>query len=1471
MANTEDDLIARIAIDGRKAIKEAQDVIRQIEGMFRRGKFEIGGSSILGGGSAGGGGTRGFRRGRGIADSVREQAFVLKRQAKELRDGLQNVISAEIDFDRQMERIRRGRENRSRVTSSRMRRSQRGEDFNPLMPFLAAGYGGSFKNPEMKKALAAFKRDQKEAAAARKQAQSQAEKDMADARRRGESAMRRDIAVGMRMQKDQEREEQRQQKVQKDRMTRGLRSMHYEIGLGQREQKSEERARKDRMTRGLRAMRHEIGMGQRISAEETRAEEKANREKSRSQNENIRRGLRGMHAEIGLGDKQRRLEERQQRKDDAAARKNSRDLERRMKEGGRSLQGMILNPTFRDYKTDVAAARSLQGRRLSIQEQARRSEGLSYRARRGGLPGRGFMGPMGPVPVEEMRQRGIAEMFHNAGVWRAKDMRDKNQFGKSSGKFGMGLYQVQQMFEDYQYAGIRGMSNNLAFMGAQVGGKAGWGIIGTAFALQLADLTYKMLGFADAEEQARKAGERLADNQLELVNIQAKAASAFASAQASSKIAFDTRFEGKDAKAAREKLTGAEGLIPMAAANVGVNAIAEDVRKNRDKYIESGYAANVSDYAGMSETIRQRKARLGEAEYVQSLLNKVAGQERALSGLIASKAADPLSPSTVEIQNEIERLQSAIPINKGSLKATLGSVMPEIGKQFDPKKSVTGQFYGLSAEAENLSETIGKIVDDSKAEIFKLESEFEMAKKRLSTIPDSEAVARQVLEKRLDGDKQAYDLSEDILKNAKEYSDERQRQVDLADQIEKNEKNIKGWDDQIAANAKERRRNVELISDAERSIEQSMRGQLSNAENMVDRLKARREAILGQKTRSSDSYASTAFDINRRRTRDFMQQAGAPEWMIQQRDDWMVANRVKSLRTSADAAGKAGDFDRQIEVLGQLQQLQLDMAGSDSRMGVAGGFFDASAQVQKEIEAAYQKQAQAVQNQQQAWQGVVTALQQAQAVKIDPLSPDAIPKMQQYLALAQQAAALLSAIDPAAGRQMNNALGGAGNDANNAANANAQWIKDYQQAQWDLFGGYSSGGSVPGRGKGDTVPAMLTPGEVIIKEPSVRKLGKNFLLEMNRTGQIPHFASGGEVPGNDGTWWSRSEISGTGMSNSAMRSMIIRMRKDREEKARLRREQIQAQREAVRQEMERRNAERAKNRMSGKDASAELQRRREASHRTETQAQKDQLAAMQQRRYESKMKAERYWNSPEGIAAKKRIEYQKSWRSEAAKDKLAAKKAKIAERRAEIAERRARRKPSYGGGYGGYSNYGGGYGGYGGGYTTAGSGYYGSSSGYYGADSAYEGMGSWYDGAGGIASWFPWGLVFQGMATDYTYYNTPRHKRWSSPTSRWWRPNSERFGGSRGMRKRGFHGFSSGGIVPAATGIANESPMTAILSMMTERMGMTSGGSITNYGSTTNNSNFKNLTINVQSAAAIQQVVDKVRQAQNYDRRRRGR
>ncbi len=66
--------------------------------------------------------------------------------------------------------------------------------------------------------------------------------------------------------------------------------------------------------------------------------------------------------------------------------------------------------------------------------------------------------------------------------------------------------------------------------------------------------------------------------------------------------------------------------------------------------------------------------------------------------------------------------------------------------------------------------------------------------------------------------------------------------------------------------------------------------------------------------------------------------------------------------------------------------------------------------------------------------------------------------------------------------------------------------------------GYAIGGSVPGVGNKDTVPAMLTPGEFVIKKSVVESLGTNFFSLLNRGVRlpaikfgIPHFASGGEV------------------------------------------------------------------------------------------------------------------------------------------------------------------------------------------------------------------------------------------------------------------------------------------------------------------------------------------------------------------------
>ena len=56
-----------------------------------------------------------------------------------------------------------------------------------------------------------------------------------------------------------------------------------------------------------------------------------------------------------------------------------------------------------------------------------------------------------------------------------------------------------------------------------------------------------------------------------------------------------------------------------------------------------------------------------------------------------------------------------------------------------------------------------------------------------------------------------------------------------------------------------------------------------------------------------------------------------------------------------------------------------------------------------------------------------------------------------------------------------------------------------------MLPGFASGGVVPGQGYGDTVPAMLSPGEFVIKRSSAKKIGYNRLAGINK------YAAGGRV------------------------------------------------------------------------------------------------------------------------------------------------------------------------------------------------------------------------------------------------------------------------------------------------------------------------------------------------------------------------
>ena len=91
----------------------------------------------------------------------------------------------------------------------------------------------------------------------------------------------------------------------------------------------------------------------------------------------------------------------------------------------------------------------------------------------------------------------------------------------------------------------------------------------------------------------------------------------------------------------------------------------------------------------------------------------------------------------------------------------------------------------------------------------------------------------------------------------------------------------------------------------------------------------------------------------------------------------------------------------------------------------------------------------------------------------------------------------------------------------------ARDLKD--QAEMDDLGASISasakmnkGGQVPGKGTGDTVPAMLTPGEFVMSKGAVDQIGVANLMQMNKAGggtnkpQLMKFAGGGSVPGAPG-------------------------------------------------------------------------------------------------------------------------------------------------------------------------------------------------------------------------------------------------------------------------------------------------------------------------------------------------------------------
>lgn len=127
----------------------------------------------------------------------------------------------------------------------------------------------------------------------------------------------------------------------------------------------------------------------------------------------------------------------------------------------------------------------------------------------------------------------------------------------------------------------------------------------------------------------------------------------------------------------------------------------------------------------------------------------------------------------------------------------------------------------------------------------------------------------------------------------------------------------------------------------------------------------------------------------------------------------------------------------------------------------------------------------------------------------------------QSLSLAQQTASILGiGADTFAGKFL-----GALQEGISLVNTFANFLNVvFNIGSGGIFGllGFAGGGQVPGAGSGDTVPAMLTPGEYVIRKSVVNKIGSGFFEWINGGGLFNslagRYAQGGMVtaPGSGG-------------------------------------------------------------------------------------------------------------------------------------------------------------------------------------------------------------------------------------------------------------------------------------------------------------------------------------------------------------------
>jgi len=135
--------------------------------------------------------------------------------------------------------------------------------------------------------------------------------------------------------------------------------------------------------------------------------------------------------------------------------------------------------------------------------------------------------------------------------------------------------------------------------------------------------------------------------------------------------------------------------------------------------------------------------------------------------------------------------------------------------------------------------------------------------------------------------------------------------------------------------------------------------------------------------------------------------------------------------------------------------------------------------------------------------------------------PDPAEVLQQAFGEAQNLGSALSTVMSNLNIGAHTFVGGLINGFNTALSIVQAVVSAIQTMQtigsfMKLIPGFSTGGTVPGFGNTDSIPAMLTPGEFVINKSAVNKLGVDFLRRLNSGANVNNILSNSALLYNSG-------------------------------------------------------------------------------------------------------------------------------------------------------------------------------------------------------------------------------------------------------------------------------------------------------------------------------------------------------------------